>query len=161
MATSADFRFVIDVTPSEGDYNAFHLSHVGTARLFDETRNRYLYGRDRGGGVSWPDTAGQDLLPMVKEVLIRHEHEAQAGEMLLAGARPAAQGRRSLVVEEALWTPGDTVVATCRCVLVAVDRAQGQASEIPVAFWEALAQYKGHSIPSVRDMPAGPPVERA
>src|SRR6267154_1860854 len=42
MATPADFRFVIDVVPSEGDYNAVHLSHVGTARLFEETRIGYL-----------------------------------------------------------------------------------------------------------------------
>lgn len=148
MAKAADFRFVIDVVPSEADYNAIHLSHVGVARLFEETRNRYLYGGDGRGGVSWPDTAGQDLLPMVKEVLIRHERETQAGEALRAGARPAARGRSSLVVEEALWAAGDTVLATCRCVLVAVDRVQGQAGEIPVAFWDALEDYEGSSIPS-------------
>jgi acyl-CoA thioesterase FadM len=147
VATSADFRFVIDVVPSEGDYNAFHLSHVGTARLFEETRIRYLYGGDGGGGVNWPDTAGHDLLPMVKEVLIRHEREAQAGEPLRVGARPAARGRRSFVVEEALWGAGGAVVATCRCVLVAVDRTQGQAGEIPIAFWDALEHDEGHSIP--------------
>jgi acyl-CoA thioesterase FadM len=148
MPTSADFRFVIDVVPSEGDYNAFHLGHVGMARFFEETRNRYLYGGHGRGGVSWPDTAGQDLLPIVKEVLIRHEREVQAGEPLRAGARPAARGRRSLVVEEALWAAGDAVVATCRCVIVAVDRAQGKAREIPVAFWDALEHHEGHSIPS-------------
>ena len=147
MATPADFRFVIDVVPSEGDYNAVHLSHVGTARLFEETRISYLFGGDCRGGVSWPDTAGLDLLPMVKEVLIRHEREALADEPLRVGARSAARGRRSLVVEEALWTAGDAVVATCRCVLVAVDSSQGQAGEIPVAFWEALEHYEGHSIP--------------
>src|SRR5882724_8784219 len=103
MATPADFRFVIDVVPSEGDYNAVHLSHVGTARLFEETRIGYLFPDDCRGGVSWPDTAGMDLLPMVKEVLIRHQREALAGEPLRVGARPVARGRRSLVVEEALW----------------------------------------------------------
>jgi acyl-CoA thioesterase FadM len=149
MATSARFRFVINVVPSKGDYNAFHLSHVGTARLFEQTRNRYLFGGDGRGGVSWPDTAGQHLLPMVKEVLIRHEREAQVGERLRAGLCTAARGRRSLVVEEALWAAGDVLVATCRCVLVAVDRAQGQACEIPVAFWDALEDHEGRSIPSM------------
>jgi acyl-CoA thioesterase FadM len=147
MATPADFRFIIDFVPSEGDYNAFHLGHVGTARLFDETRLSYLYRGDGHGGISWPDTAGPDLLPIVKEVLIRHEREAQADEPLRIGARAIARGRRSVVLEEVLWTAGDAVIASCRCVLVAVDRNQGQAGEIPLAFWDALEDLEGHSIP--------------
>ena len=114
----------------------WHVDNHRIDRIFFESRNHYF------DELGIDDLWRQPVTPQLRELLIRFESEAHAGERLACRSNVVSRSRRAFVMEQELTHDG-RVVATCRSVHVAVSAATRTAAEIPEDLWSAIERFEG------------------
>ena len=134
-----EYRWIADLAAPEVDTN--HVRHPLILGMFaDAVQGYYLDALALPFAVAYPP----DAMPVFKELTLSLTAEIFSGDRLQCGTRTVSRGRRSFVLEQALWRADEPPAATCRSVVVTVG-PEG-AVPVPVAVAAAMDRFEGNPL---------------
>jgi acyl-CoA thioesterase FadM len=135
----ADYHWIADLTAPAVDTN--HVRHPVILGMFaDAVQAYYLDALALPFAVAYP----ADAMPVFKELTLSLASEIFSGERLQCGTRTVSRGRRSFVLEQAMWRANEPPAATCRSVVVTV--GPGGAVPVPDAVAAAMDRFEGSRL---------------
>jgi acyl-CoA thioesterase FadM len=136
-----EYRWVVDLVAPAVDTN--HVRHPLILGMFaDAVQGYYLDGLGLAFDVVYPAGA----MPVFRELTLALAAEIFSGDRLRCGTRTVSRGRRSFVLEQAMWRDGEPPAATCRSVVVTV--GPGGAVAVPDAVATAMDRFEGVALGS-------------
>jgi acyl-CoA thioesterase FadM len=155
---SEGYRFVIEVVPEAGDYDAQnHLNNAATVRLFNDLRVAYVRGEV---GKAWIDIIeNEHLVVAAREVHVLYESEGMPGESFVGAMRYLRREGKAAVLEERL-VEAVTGRPVARAWVLQLLVQDGAVVEWPDAFFARVAAIDGREVPRLHRRPAaewGPP----
>jgi acyl-CoA thioesterase FadM len=134
-----DYRWIVDITAPEVDTN--HVRHPAILGMFaDAVQCYYLDALGLPFDVVYPPAA----MPVFRELTLLLSAEIFSGDRLRCGTRTVSRGRRSFVLEQAMWRVDEPPAATCRSVVVAVGPEGAVA--VPGAVGAAMDHFEGRTL---------------
>lgn len=132
------FTYVEELT-APGDETTFHVVDHDLQTILSRGWQDYV--------ALMREASGSRPAPVVRKITTTFEAECRGGERLILGVRAGHRTRRSLVLEEELWSVrSDRAVVTSSVVIVTIDRDLGRSVAVPDDLREAIERFEGRPL---------------
>jgi acyl-CoA thioesterase FadM len=158
MLRADGYRFVVDVEPEPGDFDAQgHLNNAATVRIFNDIRGQYV--RDEVGPEFVAMIPRDQLMVAAKEVHVLYESEGMPGEAFVGAQRYVRREGKAAVLEQRL-VEAATGRAVARAWVLQLLVQRGAVVDWPDVYFSRVAAIEHREIPRFPRHPAaewGPP----